>query len=298
MKNYPRQSGFTLVELLIVIIIITIIAALLIPAVNASRATARRARVALEMTQIASAFEAYRNKAGDDYPSDFSDLQLPIAAPPAPQRNFDTVAHLARAFPRHDRAAVNTWLNTNYAAGTMQDPRRLDPAEAIVFWLGLVRNDHRHPVCSPAGGIVPLTVGTGRTPYFTFDPTRLRDRDNDGWPEYYPPGIDDAPYVYFDHSTYLIGAYPSPPPAAGVASPIGVARPYQTAGGTFLEPNKYQISTAGFDNNFGVDTLVNAPNQFKQVPTPTFIEGVNIGPLDRDNMASFSEGKTIEAMRP
>lgn len=286
MTRTVRRSGFTLVELLVVIIIIAILAAILIPAVNAARQTARKARVTLEMTQIATALDAYKDKNGGDYPADFSDFQLS-----APNTAQDFKDHLARAFPRYVRPTVVTWLATTPAS---QRPSNLDPAEAIPFWLGLVRDDVKFPVSAPNGSNVPLTIGSGRTPLFDFDQTRLRDRDGDGWLEYYPQGVDDAPYVYFDHSTYLIASYPSPAPAT---STIGVARPFQSSG-AWLEPNRFQIVTAGFDNDFGIDTVANPPNAFKQVPSQAQPEGLRLGQADRDNLTSFSGGKTIEELRP
>ena len=38
--------------------------------------------------------------------------------------------------------------------------------------------------------------------YFDFRPERLKDLDGDGFNEYYPAGIDTAPYVYFHNKTY------------------------------------------------------------------------------------------------
>jgi prepilin-type N-terminal cleavage/methylation domain-containing protein len=292
-SSRPVATGFTLIELLVVIIIIAILAAILIPAVNAARLSARRAVVATDVMKLGEAIEAHRNLSGQDYPSDFADLQLS-----PPQYGQRTKDHLARAYPRHDRAVVNTWLTTNYAGGTMQDPRKLDPAEALVFWLGLVKNDQKYPVCAANGSIIAMSLTSGRPPLFTFDQTRLRDRDGDGWYEYYPTGIDDAPFVYFLHAAYSVASYPSPAPAAGVSSPIGVARPYQTAGGAFLQPTSFQIIAAGFDNNFGDDTVVNAPNAFKQAPSQAGPSGLHLGVLDWDNITNFSNKGTIESMKP
>lgn len=290
MPQRKRRTGFTLVELLVVIIIIAILAAILLPALLSARRRAREAAVSMEISQLDAALESYKDKAGGDYPADFSDLQLT-----GPQYAYDTREHLARAFPRHNRAAINTWLASTPAA---QRPSTLDPAEALVFWLALVLNDNLHPVSGPNGANVPLAVGNGRSPFFEFKPAQLRDRDGDGWPEYYPPGIDQAPYVYCDHSTYAVASYPYPAPAAGTPSPIGVARPYQTAGPAWLNPTKYQILTAGFDNDFGVDTYVNPPNQYKQAPSQAAIEGVNLGLADRDNITNFTQGRTLEGTRP
>lgn len=284
-------AGFTLVELLVVIIIIAILAGILIPTVNAARRRVLIARVVIEMKQLETAIEQYKTDHGGDYPPDFTDY--PVGANPN-SKSVNLAAHLARAYPRHNRANITKWM---ISQPTTQQPGNLDAAEALVFWLSMLRNDVVNPLTDAAGNTITLQP-TGGKAYFDFDVTRLKDRDNDGWPEYYPKGVDDAPFVYFHNKTYGGAYYPT---AVG-GTAIGTARPYaQTITNnvpTFFNPTKFQLLAAGLDNTFGLDTVVNPPNQYKLAPSAGAPEGLNLSKADFDDLGNFSEGKTIEGMKP
>jgi prepilin-type N-terminal cleavage/methylation domain-containing protein len=59
LRAYRHQLGFTLVELLVVIAIIGILIALLLPAIQAARAAARRTECANKIRQLGIAFQTY-----------------------------------------------------------------------------------------------------------------------------------------------------------------------------------------------------------------------------------------------
>jgi len=166
----PRRSalprGFTLIEMLVVVVIIGILAAILIPAVYMAINSAKNAALKSELTTLAQAIEAYRNKYGD-YPPDWSDTAT-------------VIRHYKRIFPR----SVET------------PPASLTEAQALVFCLqgyspdtlrpfsgtgkqGVFDFDQTRLVTDPGGG-----SGT----YLVYRPRDL-----------------NMPYVYFDARTYANG---------------------------------------------------------------------------------------------
>lgn len=266
--------------------------------------------MSLEINQLTSAMETYKQKNGD-YPPDFTN-------------HLAVTAHLRKAYPRNAQA-LTSWL------GVGGSGRDLDPAEALVFWLRITRNDPRNPL-----GIGGSSADTKS--YFEFDESRLDDRDSDGWNEYYPKQAFDAPYVYFDGriqnvpisaaataskaptSSYAWAVYPLPNtviastapnrttariPAAG-SSTYGDIRPYrsdtgiaadgtvwpaQTDAGQWIGSNKFQIICAGLDNHFGTSSATS----FKSFPDPNY----NVTATEAaDNLGNFSDGSTAEESVP
>lgn len=283
--SQPRRPGFTLVELLVVIAIISVLAALLIPAVWVSIRKAKTARIGLEMAAIQKALESYKNKTGE-YPPDFS--YNPAGGTPQDQILAEVNAHLGREFrrriPTDFRPKINL-LTGDPIAVTAGDVAKLDPTEALYFWLQGFSADPQ----------APLSGSGDRQPFFEFDKSRLVDRDNDGFPEYYPQGDStQTPYVYYaarntgsERTAYLhINIYLASSNLRGLPLPYfsTVMVPDPGGSGTSVNaaaaPNKFQLISAGLDGEYGSGDRV-------------FTERISDN-AEKDDMTNFSESKVLE----
>lgn len=309
MKSSPTcRKGFSLVELLIVIAIIAVLVAVTIPAVIATVGTAKRTQIATELSQLKSAIEQYKSENGGAYPPDFTGY------PEAPVYEKVLIDHMLKCYPRCGQN-LTVWKDLNLGTANLYKPSTLDPAEALVFWLSMIRNNPQRPLPWIDGS--PLDNSTAPVKnYFTFEQARLRDIDNDGWLEYYPRNSADVPYVYFCANTYgfqtlfvdhgyprksISATYPQP----AVANTFGTARPYAKRVDPmnlanvleWVEPNKFQILCGGLDRYFGDD--VPNPGNATLVLAKLFPIGENYTPVvEEDNITSFSEGRTLGGNRP
>ena len=86
---FTQRSGFTLVELLVVIVIIAVLAALIVPAVFQARVTAKNAVIKAEIDMLTMAIENYKNEYGSYPPGVSTGGASGLAA-----------KHIQRIFPR------------------------------------------------------------------------------------------------------------------------------------------------------------------------------------------------------
>lgn len=249
-------SGFTLVEILVVITIIGILAGLLIPAIAAAVGRAKTAAQRLEINALDQAVKAYEAKYGD-YPPDGSNLAV-------------MTRHLQKLFPRMaptelDMLKLLTDNRTDDILGDFSGVA-MDRSEALVFFLGGFSNDIQHPISGPGGPIELVSGGnaanitdyqynaTRDNAFFDFDPARLMigrasESDplmstdetllsindaphggNDPLPAYRAIAGDNAPIVYFDSRTYgVISSSSGTNTYNGyLASSVGGVRPYKS----------------------------------------------------------------------
>jgi len=291
-----QRSGFTLVELLVVMAILGVLAGLLAWGVNSARVAILKRAQAAEIANIATAVEAYRTKYGD-YPPDGSSW---------PRME----AHLRKAFPNiivselallnPANAANNGGIRNDNAPGPHPFGGRVfDPAEALVFFLGGFSSDSQRPITGPGGPLKANPNGGGymynnqrENAFFEFKNSRLTLNDtgtastdetlygqgitNDCMPVYIGSGPSiqqgGVPVVYFDSQTYQFSGYYNFYVPGPVASSPNCARPFlSTEVNTSVSPSPllysnaktFQIMNAGYDNLYGCmapkDISANSP---------------------------------------
>ncbi|HAY79979.1 MAG TPA: hypothetical protein DCY79_09280 [Planctomycetaceae bacterium] len=227
MRLHPlKKHGFTLVEMLVVVGIIAVLAAILVPTIASALRRAKVAQIAFDVSNLETAITNYASATGDN-PPDFSDQGIV-------QRHLEKAYRRANANERAFALALAGNVNTGKAA-------IIDPAEALVFWLGGLSKDERRPFTGPGGPILwvdadtdgvidinfdeisynpsrenayfpfeqqrlslkEVTVGGGIR-YHSNDESTLHSRTDDVFPVFSPPSRPQ-PYVYFDSRTYLLG---------------------------------------------------------------------------------------------
>lgn len=267
--NARKRSGFTLVEVLIVIAIIGVLVGLLIPAVNMARRSIQQSAIVMEVQALANAIEQYKNKYGD-YPPDGSNLNT-------------FRRHFSKIFPNMVDSEFVVLLDNSAAnnGGAV-----MDPSEALVFCLGGFSNDPVHPFTGPGGPLVAAgsiyQYNADRTnAFYEFKPQQLsieareingvlltvsNDEQslygasvvNDLMPVYYPSGGRRAPFVYFDSRTYRTNSFaPAGLPDAGGVTPYKSEQrntnstPSPSDTYRFMNERSFQIVSAGLDDSYG-----------------------------------------------
>jgi prepilin-type N-terminal cleavage/methylation domain-containing protein len=323
----PNRTGFTLVEVLIVITILGMLMALTVVGIAKALDTARQARITTDLSQLDAALVTYKTDRNDFPPALFG---VPgqnfngtvIAAAQYDQVRFNR--HIRQAFPRYRGGDPYTtfgeyvrYLNAGDAPNNippLTPPLNiydLDPAESLVLWLGGISDQNasigrlsgtRKLIGFSADPARPFSTTQPKPPIYDFDPQRLVDRDGDGWLEYavdFRADKADMPgYVYFDYRGYTRDTNSDGvPDAISTYSPTaahGFAMPYATA----VRTTANNVNTIKWSNAqkfqliaAGLDGVFS--DQPVTVPTVDTAErifptGLNYTEGDDDNLVNFT----------
>lgn len=276
-----QKSGFTLVEILVVIAIITVLAALLTPVAMRALTSARDARMGIELAQLSQAIEAYRTEMGD-YPPSFGEDYSTA------NRYYTAVEqHFRKCYPNMSKATKDTFYDILVAMRA--SGKEISQDEALVMWLSKLSTDKTNP----------FRTDGPRKVYREFDVRRLSDTDGDTFFAFDAGYARGTPYVYLDSRTYRVHLTASTAATTQVGAGGPRIQPYFDSTFKFVNANSFQIICAGQDGDFG------APNDitFNAAGVPTagqrvFPNGLHYTNEDNDNITNFSDGKRLKYLIP
>lgn len=138
-----NRRAFTVVELLVVIAIIGVLVALLMPAVQMARESARRTQCVNNLNQSAKAIITYTTSKGHLPSSRFWHDPVPA---PGDNRSGDTLGWVVPVLPELDQQAMRDMLRSTYAGDV--PPTRL----AVLMCPSVPRHTSDFPLCYGVNG--------------------------------------------------------------------------------------------------------------------------------------------------
>ena len=268
-----RRSGFTILELLIVITIIGILSALLFYAFGGALRTVAVTEVKAEFTQLESSMKKFESDYGVIPPSSIVLTEDPGATA------WDVISKsvLRKMFGSNvDFTQVVDFNND----GDTTDVITLTSSECLLFFLGGMPDGTTGTTLTgfSANKEKPFARGGDNRvdPQFTgFDSNRFIDEDGDGMPEYRDLATDLS----------VATIYASSNNGQGYSDSDGsVAHFHQADGATAWNKNSFQLISPGADGDFGFDE---EPNPFVVL---TWTDSSSATGAQSDNIANFAPG--------
>jgi prepilin-type N-terminal cleavage/methylation domain-containing protein len=278
-----RRSGFTLVELVIVVAIIGVLMALLIPAIQRVRYATRVAATSTEIHQLAAAITNFRTRYGITPPSQFV-VYITEAGWNSDPANKATARRLWPQFDFKMDGGAGTKFPSTWAVD-----QKMNAGECLLFFLGgAVEN--RQPTGFSKDPAHPFAPNRNREPPFIeFDINRIRDSDGNKIPEYFDAfNAGDVPYLYY--SSYDGRGYAPAELCCGMTDfyrAPNAGKPYMGS--------SFQIISPGIDGLVGNGGEWDSENPGISLATGRPTSGLNAGgAAERDNITNFSNGLLLK----
>ena len=287
-KSRPRNSAFTLVEILIVIAIIGVLVSLVSVGVMTALEKGKSVAARTEISQLESAIAAAKQNFGgvDNLPSAIRLYNTPSGFTGDTALGVPTSNFLTKVFGKTwQSSSACPWMGPGYT-GTY--PVTLSGMEALVYWLGGVRDGSGIFQGFSSNPSAPWDTTNTRYktkgPFYEFDPVRVLKNN----PTTIPTFVDrwNGSYAYFSSADYsnfsrtVNGGYGAYSATGGSISPL------LRATNTFYNPKTFQIISAGPDQIFGKGSF-GGGTTFGLIHTPGSGDYL-VGAPGYDDLANFS----------
>ncbi len=299
-RKNPSNTGFTLVELLVVITVIAILMGLLLAAFGPVRRSSLNFAITTEINELDGAVEQFKTKFGFYPPCELdfdNDGTLNLATDPEDLATFKQ--YLRRIAPNHteDDTTIGNWWP---AVGTF-----LDNDSILVFWLSGLNRSAEGPLRDPGpNGVYNLSTDVGyddvpsngfavgddpkKHIFFEFSSAQLVDGNSVTLKRYLQRKVGEQPYLYFDAQRYAIasitigGTATYPYLDLDHQTTVYAPPPYIAANHEWFNSTTFQIVAAGVDVDFGARGT--APvDQLDWLSPPQY-------KFHRDNITNFTGG--------
>ena len=268
------RSGFTLVELMVVILIISVLSALLTMAVSRGIGAAKRTRNRVEISQLAAAVDAFKAY----YKVDYIPSRIYLSESGngyAGGVQAESLAYLQRLWPRlsfpvdwNGNHKFDTAGNANDLPGNPNGDFFLEGDQCLVFFLGGIPiRDTGVPACTgfstnpvnPAAHVTP-GGGSSKPPFYEFDSSRLVSSSSRKTKPFSSLMLSYLDTYGTSDGNGIRNGYNH----QGSVDCLSLGLfPYAQSGTQYLNPSGFQIISAGADMTFG-------PGSSPQMSPPPF----------------------------